>query len=74
MFGEFCVSTVLCVGECLIIVLSSLDDINVCLGTRVRSCCPERNPLPANMLSTSTINVAGDDITLSYYLTEEGGK
>ena len=49
---------------------------NVCLGTRVRTCCPVPGPgtLPeASLFSETTVNVNGDDVTLSYYITEDEG-
>ena len=50
-------------------------DSNICLETRVRPCCPEHGSFPVtSVLSTTTVNIAGETVTLTYYITEDKGK
>lgn len=48
----------------------SLDSNNVCLGTRVHPCCPA-DFSKGNPISSNKVNVAGDDVTVAYYLAQD---
>ena len=49
---------------------NSTDSPNkVCLGTRVNPCCPNANFSLGNLVSSTKVSVAEEDITVEYYLT-----
>ena len=43
----------------------------VCLGTRVNTCCPTANFSLGNLVSSTQVRVAGEDVTVAYYLTQD---
>ena len=51
-------------------ILYSIDLPNkVCLGTRVNPCCPADFSL-GNLVSSAKVRVAGEDVTVNYYRTQ----
>ena len=52
---------------------NSTDSPNkVCLVTRVNPCCPVANFSLGNLVSSAKVNLNGEDVTVAYYLTQEG--
>ena len=49
---------------------NSTDSNKVCLGTRVHPCCPA-DFSKGNPISSNKVNVAGDDVTVTYYLAQD---
>ena len=43
----------------------------VCLGTRVNTCCPTAKFSLGNLVSSTQVRVAGEDVTVAYYLTQD---
>jgi hypothetical protein len=43
----------------------------VCLGTRVNPCCPTANFSLGNLVSSTKVSIDGEDVTVTYYLTED---
>ena len=53
-------------------MLYSADSPNkVCLGTRVNTCCPTADFSLGNLVSSTQVMVAGEDVTVAYYLTQD---
>ena len=44
---------------------------NVCFGTRVNPCCSTVDFGKGNLVSSNKVSVAGEDVTVAYYLTQD---
>ena len=47
------------------------DDSSVCLATKAHPCCPT-NLENGNKISSPQINVAGEQVTVAFYITQDG--
>ena len=54
-------------------MLYSTDYPNkVCLETRVAPCCPTEDCDDLQLVSSAQVSVAGEDVTVKYYISQDG--